>query len=74
MIYSEKALERVVRYAEATGISRNGLANKAGLNESTIRSLGDPQWDPRVSTLKKLEAVIPDDFSADLPVSDAAGR
>lgn len=42
--------------------SRNRLATEARIAESTIRGLGEPGWSPNTDTLRRLEAVIPDDF------------
>ena len=35
-------------------------AKESGLPESTIRKMDRPEWCPTASTLRKLEAVIPE--------------
>jgi predicted transcriptional regulator len=49
----DRLLQRVARRARAVGKSR--LADAAGVRESSIRKIGRDDWDPRASTLRKLE-------------------
>lgn len=44
------------------GWSKSKLASEAGMPESTLRHFNKPNWDPRSSTLRKLESVVPQDF------------
>lgn len=44
----------------AITLGRNAFANKAGIWEASIRDIHSDEWDPRLSTLKKLEKVIPE--------------
>jgi hypothetical protein len=48
---------------EATSsATRAKIAADAGVHEKTLRLAVEREWDPRVSTLQKLEAVIPHDW------------
>lgn len=35
------------------------IAEQADIDEKTLRLAADPRWDPRASTLRKLEVLIP---------------
>lgn len=35
------------------------IADQAEVDEKTLRLAKDPEWDPRASTLRKLEVLIP---------------
>lgn len=56
-------ISRIIAFAAAQKWSRNRLATEAGLAESTIREIFEPGWNPRLETLLKLEAIVPDDFN-----------
>lgn len=56
------AVARVQAWLATTNTRRDDIARAAGVDEKTIRLAKRPKWDPRVSTLGKLEAVIPADF------------
>lgn len=45
----------------AITLGRNAFANKAGIWEASIREIHSDEWDPRLSTLKKLEQAIPEE-------------
>ncbi len=60
---SEQSLSRVKAWLAAELAAdkdrRNEIAKVAGLDEKTLRlAVGGP-WDPRVSTLRKLELIMP---------------
>ncbi len=52
-------IERIRAFRKAAGWTIYRLGNEVGLNESTLRDLDSPDWNPRAETLRKLEAVIP---------------
>jgi hypothetical protein len=43
-------------------VKRSRLAKSAGVPSGCTRKIGQPDWDVRISTLRKLESVIPADF------------
>lgn len=48
-----------VREFLATGKwSKNRLAAAAGMGESVLRNIDDPEWNPTATTLEKLECAI----------------
>ena len=54
----DNAIARVRAFMATTGWSRNRLAIEAGLAESTIRNIAEPNWNPTADTLRQLEAVV----------------
>jgi transcriptional regulator with XRE-family HTH domain len=65
----DQAIARVRAYAAHRGWTRNKLATEAGVAESTIRDLSEPNWSPTAATLRKLEAIVPAEFEAPPPTS-----
>jgi 3,4-dihydroxy 2-butanone 4-phosphate synthase/GTP cyclohydrolase II len=59
----DQLIARIRAYRANQGWSILRLAREAGLNESTIRHLDKPDWCPTAETLRKLESVIPEDFT-----------
>ena len=45
-----------------TSALRTKIAEAAKVNEKTLRLAVEGEWDPRVSTLEKLEGVMPPDW------------
>lgn len=39
--------------------NRLQIAERAEIDEKTLRLAANPEWDPRASTLRKLETLIP---------------
>jgi ribosome-binding protein aMBF1 (putative translation factor) len=46
------------------------LAREAKINESAIRKMEEPEWNPETKTLKRLEAIIPPEFDPSDTSSD----
>jgi ribosome-binding protein aMBF1 (putative translation factor) len=59
----DQSIARIRAYRQAKGWSILRLAKESGQGESTIRRLDDPDGSPNVETLRKLESIIPADFS-----------
>jgi ribosome-binding protein aMBF1 (putative translation factor) len=57
----DQAIERVRKFRAEKGWTINRFATKAGVTESTLRKIDDPDWNPERRTLKKLEAVMAED-------------
>lgn len=57
-------IERARRYCREHRISTARFEREAGVGVNTLVRLHDPNWDPRASTLRKIEAVLPDADSA----------
>lgn len=53
----DQAIENVRSFAIAKGWSRWKLATEAGLHQNTLRYFDREDWNPRVETLRKLEAI-----------------
>jgi DNA-binding XRE family transcriptional regulator len=66
------SIARIRAYAQHMGWTRNRLATEAGLAESTIRAIESAEWSPTADTLRRLEGIIPEDFSGPEPKADAA--
>lgn len=60
----EHAINRIKVYAFAVvGMSCRELARRAGLKPGVTRNIHENTWNPTLKTLKKLEAIIPDDWT-----------
>lgn len=56
-------IKRIRSYVESQGWSRSRLAREAGLpHHTSIRDWDNPDWNPTAAVLRRLEAVVPDDF------------
>jgi transcriptional regulator with XRE-family HTH domain len=71
VMHVDLSVARVRAFRTSKGWSINALAAAAGLGESTIRRIDDPDWSPTVRILRKLEAVIPPGFEAPVDQADA---
>lgn len=60
----EAVLGRIRAYAVFRGWKKSRLAAAAGLRDTTLRDFESPNWNPRIKTVRKLEAIIPPDFDA----------
>lgn len=56
------AIIRIRRFIRDNGWSNLGYANKIGVRESVIRRLFDDGFNPTLSTLRKMESVIPKSY------------
>lgn len=60
----QNSIFRIRSFAKARGLSRRALADLAGIGDTTIRNIDEPDWNPTADTLRKLEAIIPADLDA----------
>lgn len=51
-------VKKIKAYMKSTGITPYALALAAGLHKNTLRDIHSPDWSPRLSTLRKIEAHI----------------
>jgi ribosome-binding protein aMBF1 (putative translation factor) len=51
-------LEKIRAFRRAAGWTKSRLAAEAGLNESVLRFLDRPHWNPTIDTVARLEAVV----------------
>lgn len=58
----DQAIARVRYFASSQGWTKSRLAKEAGLQDTTLRSFHDPEWNPTAQTLRAIEAIIPSDF------------
>ncbi len=58
-------LKRIRAWRLKVGGSLLAFAETVKVNEATLRKLSDEDWNPTVSTIRKCEAVIPQDFMAE---------
>jgi hypothetical protein len=64
LIKIDEPINRIKIYLFAVaGMNRNQIAEAAGLSEGATRGMHDPAWNPTLETLRKLEALVPDDFA-----------
>jgi hypothetical protein len=63
-------LERVRSHLAEPGVTKAGLAVKAGLHPNTLRDADQASWNPTAATLKALEPHLPR-ITADWPIGSA---
>jgi len=61
----DQTIARIRAYRALKGWSINKYALAAGMRESTLRSMDRADWSPTADTLRKLESVIPEDFTGE---------
>lgn len=61
----EQTITRVRAFRAFKSWTVSRFAAEAGIGESAIRKMDDPDWNPEAKTLKRLEAVIPAAFKGD---------
>ena len=68
-------IARIRSWARSQNLSRTVLARMAQLpHHTSLRGLDSPNWNPTADMLRRLEALVPDDFyleAADIVVSTA---
>lgn len=69
----QQAISRIRSFASENDLSKRKLAEKAGIQDTTLRNFDQPDWNPTRATLEKLESIIPPDFTPKpTPSSEAA--
>ena len=58
----DQSIARIRAYADAHGWRKSRLAKEAGMQDTTLRGFDTSDWNPTVETLRKLEAIIPENF------------
>ena len=67
MSTTDAVINRVRRYAQFYQLAPTTMARLAGLGNNTLRDFWQDDWNPRVETLRALEAIIPETFERILP-------
>lgn len=62
MVFVDLSIKRIREFLRSSGLSKNRLAQEAGLRESTLRNMHRDGWSPSAATLRRLEKAIPHDF------------
>jgi transcriptional regulator with XRE-family HTH domain len=52
-------IERIRAHLQVHGVTKKGLAEKAGLHPNTLQGIEDPSWNPSAATLIALERQLP---------------
>lgn len=58
----DDALIRVKAYITENNIPKLRFAKMSGVPEATIRGIFTADANPRISTIRRLESIIPDDY------------
>lgn len=58
------AIIRIRQFIRENGLSNLGYAKRIGVRESVIRRLFEDGFNPTLSTLRKMESVIPKGYKA----------
>ncbi len=56
-------IQRIRDFRKSMGYARFRLATLADLSENAVRKMDSKNWNPTLETLKKLESLIPPDFT-----------
>jgi lambda repressor-like predicted transcriptional regulator len=67
-------VHRIVAYAEAQGWSKLRFAKEAKIQDTTLRKLGRPDWNPTLRVLNRLSAIIPEEFCPERHNGNRRGR
>jgi transcriptional regulator with XRE-family HTH domain len=52
-------IERIRDHLKSPGVTKKGLAEKAGLHPNTLQGIEDTGWNPSAATLIALERHLP---------------
>lgn len=61
----DDAIARVRSFRKSRGWAPSRFALEAGLSVNALRGIDSLDWGPLADTLRRLEAIIPNDFSSD---------
>lgn len=61
---TDMAIDCVRRFAAASDLGPKEIAERAGVSESALRHMHISGWSPSTRTLRKIEAIVPEDFKA----------
>lgn len=64
MVTIRHSIDRIRAYATARNWTKSRLAREAGMIDTTLRDFHNEDWNPTLETVRRLEAVVPDDFVA----------
>lgn len=59
VINSKIIINKIREYARAQNKAKSNLAVEAGLDAKTLQNFWDENWNPTLTTLQKLEAILP---------------
>ncbi len=59
----ESAINRIREFRTSNGLAKNRIATMAGIPEGCVRDIDEATWNPTVSTIKKIEKIIPPEFT-----------
>lgn len=65
---TETTMRNVRDYVVRCGRGPTELAREIGLDEKSVRQVRDANWNPRATTLRKLEALLPEGWTAGDPL------
>lgn len=54
---------RILAWMEQEGLSAEQMAKRAGVAEGAVRDIRKPTWRPTFTTVKKIEALIPEGYA-----------
>jgi hypothetical protein len=57
--YLRRIVKRLRSFAQAPGNNRHAIAVSVGLDPGTLKTMHDLDWNPTLSTLDKLTALLP---------------
>ena len=63
----DDVIRRIRAYAASQGWKKSRLAVEAGMVDTTLRDFDKADWNPTLETVRRLEAIIPNDFTPPQP-------
>ncbi len=58
MVKVDEVIQDVIRRANESGFSVQGLSKLANLHKNTLRHMKKPGWEPSITTLRSLEKTL----------------
>jgi len=68
MIHTDYAIARIRAYLKENGMAKFRLAVLAKVPEGCTREVNKKTWNPTAKVLRKIEGVIPDDFTPPIEI------
>ncbi len=64
----EQVLDRIRAFRRAAGLSKRGLAERAGLSNAGLVGMDRDDWSPQADTLRAIEECLPEGWRPGAPV------
>lgn len=69
-----QSVDRVRAFVRGSGMRKADIARKASLPKSTLTGIAADDWNPRVKTVRAIEAIIPKGWQPGDPLPDETAK